>query len=204
MNDMNLLKCNNGHFYDADKYNSCPHCNSANDSVTVAMNPPGSYGDDMVTVAHKEPEENSVTVPGKRTSVTFFEDNPTISIYGSKAGAEPVVGWLVCIEGSNFGQSFPLKTGRNFVGRSLSMDVVLDQDFSVSRERHAIFIYEPKEKIFFAQPGDSRELFYLNEKVVLSNEVISAYDVVQIGSTKLMFVPFCTEKFSWGDLPHLK
>ena len=23
---MNLIKCSNGHFYDADKCNECPHC----------------------------------------------------------------------------------------------------------------------------------------------------------------------------------
>ena len=38
---MNLKRCNNGHFYDADKFTSCPHCNptvSASE-VTVAMSP---------------------------------------------------------------------------------------------------------------------------------------------------------------------
>ena len=26
---MNLKKCSNGHFYDAEKFDSCPHCNKS-------------------------------------------------------------------------------------------------------------------------------------------------------------------------------
>ena len=37
---MNLTKCSNGHYYDADKYPSCPHCNKNadnDDKMTVMM-----------------------------------------------------------------------------------------------------------------------------------------------------------------------
>lgn len=38
---MNLTKCSKGHYYDGDKYSSCPFCSgtgagSAGDSVTIA------------------------------------------------------------------------------------------------------------------------------------------------------------------------
>ena len=79
------------------------------------------------------------------------------------------------------------------------MDVCLIGDLSVSRERHAIVIYEPKTKIFIAQAGDSHELFYLNDKVVLNNEALSAYDVLTVGNEKLIFIPLCGEKFCWED-----
>lgn len=34
---MNLQKCANGHFYDADKYQTCPHCqtNDSDDPKTI-------------------------------------------------------------------------------------------------------------------------------------------------------------------------
>lgn len=110
-----------------------------------------------------------------------------------------MVGWLTCTEGEYYGQSFTLKSGRNFIGRNPGMDVVLSGDLSVSRDRHAVVIYEPKTKIFIAQPGDSHELFYLNDKVVLNNEVLSPYDVLTIGNEKLLFIPLCGEKFCWED-----
>lgn len=202
---MNLTKCSNGHFYDADKFQSCPHCGGGagasviGDSVTVNMSQ--SSQNDMVTESRSAAEPVGTMAPRPAYTPTAQEDDmKTISFYKTSMGTEPVVGWLVCLSGECSGQSYQLKSGRNFVGRSASMDIILDKDASVSRERHAVIIYEPKERIFIAQPGESRELFYLNDKVVLSNEIIKANDVFFIGSTKLMFIPFCSKVFSWEDL----
>ena len=107
--------------------------------------------------------------------------------------------WLVEITGEEAGTSFELRTGKNFIGRGEKMDVVLKGDKSVSRERHAIILYEPKLRQFMVQPGESRELFYLNGNVVLNTEIVKAYDRINIGATELMFVPFCGENFSWDD-----
>ena len=70
---------------------------------------------------------------------------------------------------------------------------------SVSREKHAVITYVPKQKFFLAQPGESRELFYVNDKVVLENVNLNAKDILEIGRSKFMFVPLCGEKFSWDD-----
>lgn len=218
---MNLTRCNNGHFYDADKYASCPHCNSSvqpvDDGVTVNLtgNPGGMAteafdNDNSSTIALTDAIDmtegsggGAAAGPGaaSMTGSSFgqFDEGKTISFYNDTMGVEPVVGWMVCLNGSHFGESFPLKSGRNFIGRSSRMDIILDSDNAVSRERHAIIIYEPKSRIFIAQPGDSRELFYLNDKVVLNNEQIKAYDRFTIGKTELLFVPLCGEDFTWDD-----
>ena len=210
---MNLKRCNNGHFYDADKFETCPYCNptvSASE-LTVAMDQAQMYGDtsdfdeeegktvslqDAVSAAVSAPEPAAPAAAAARD----LDDSKTVSYYAQSMGSDPVVGWLVCIEGSYFGESFKLKSGRNFIGRSSSMDVALTGDNSVSRERHAVVIYEPKSRIFIAQPGDSRELFYLNDEVVLNNEKLKNYDVLTIGNLKLMLVALCGEHFSWDDV----
>ena len=112
---------------------------------------------------------------------------------------DPVVGWLVCIKGDAFGSSFVLKSGKNFIGRDRKMDVALTGDKSVSRECHAIVIYDPRSRMFLVQPGTSRELFYLNDKVVLGVEAIGSHDILAIGKTELMFIPCCGESFCWED-----
>ena len=44
---MNLKRCENGHFYDADKFASCPHCaqpaggNGSSPTVALEMSPAG-------------------------------------------------------------------------------------------------------------------------------------------------------------------
>ena len=37
----------------------------------------------------------------------------------------PVVGWLVCLEGPDRGHDYPLRAGTNAIGRSPSMEVCI-------------------------------------------------------------------------------
>jgi hypothetical protein len=148
---------------------------------------------DAVNAANQAPEMNMGGMG------SMGDEAKTVSFYEDSFGTEPVVGWLVCISGDYYGRSFELKSGRNFIGRSAMNDISLSSDVRVSRERHAIIIYEPVEKCFIAQAGESRELCYLNGKVVLSNSPMKAYDILTVGNEKLMFIPFCGSEFCWED-----
>lgn len=192
---MKLIRCENGHFYDAERFSVCPHCNP--DAAKAAPQP-----NRAPAFTEEKKEVAPASTPAQRLDdiVNEAKDSEdlekTIGYFG-EISFEPVVGWLVAIEGKHFGEDFKLKTGRNFVGRSPGMDVQLAQDGSVSRERHAIVLYEPKNNIFLVQPGDSKELFYLNDSVVLSPEKLQSGDILSIGNTKLLFIPCCTDKFNW-------
>lgn len=212
---MNLRRCENGHFYDADKFEACPHCSGLGGDTDVTMNfkagPEAAIAEDMTEVFAMDSDSRfqegpantgslleAVNVAMTRGKNQMEDDSKTIGIY-SNFGKEPVVGWLVCIEGKTFGQSYSLKTGRNFIGRNPGMDVCLREDISVSRDRHAIVLYEPKRREFIAQAGDSRELFYVNDDVVLMPRKLNRHDILSVGNTKLMFFPCCDETFSWDD-----
>lgn len=197
---MNLTRCENGHFYDAERFDSCPHCNQAsvstvlqdeegNKEYTMPLNPPADAANGLDALK-KEITDVKETEDGSQATIGYFGEVST----------EPVVGWLVAIEGSNFGEDFKLKSGRNFIGRSTEMDVALTGDSSISRDKHAIILYEPKGNVFLVQPGDAKELFYLNDKVVLTATEINAYDILSLGGTKLLFVPCCSEKFNWDSV----
>lgn len=190
---MNLTRCENGHFYDADRFDSCPHCNQTSIS-TVLQN---EEGGSEYTMPIETPQ--SVTPTPMPAVVTEDVSQVTIGYFGD-IPSEPVVGWLVAIEGAHFGADFKLKTGRNFIGRSKGMDVALSEDPSISREKHAIVLYEPKSNVFLVQPGDAKELCYLNDKVVLTATEINAYDVLSLGATKLLFIPCCSDKFNWDSV----
>ena len=201
---MNLTRCENGHFYDAERFDTCPHCNQTSVSTvmqdpdggdklyTMPLNPPPPPppADPVISKLGSEVENAKSTDDGAQKTVGYFGDIAT----------EPVVGWLVSIGGSNFGEGFKLKSGRNFIGRSTAMDVALTDDSSISREKHAIILYEPKSNVFLVQPGDAKELFYLNEKVVLAATEINAYDILSLGGTKLLFIPCCSDKFNWDSV----
>lgn len=203
---MNLTRCSEGHFYDADRYASCPHCEQSGGAKTVPLSPPLA---DIPTAAIPS---NGPTVKlstagandnnnAARTAPADMDDiGKTVGIFSTpKKGKEPVTGWLVCTEGEHYGEDFRIKMGRNFIGRSKTMDIVLANDRSISREKHSIIVYEPKGNIFIIQPGDSKELSYLNDEVILTPKQLKPYDTIKLGATTLVFVPFCTEKFVWKE-----
>ena len=192
---MNLQKCGNGHFYDADKFQTCPHCQQlSDDQKTVGMTMPNEQSPVTPTMPQQPLGYTGRNVPN--------DDQKTVGIFqhgisGNK-GTQPVVGWLVGIEGECIGQSFQLREGKNFVGRGEDMDVVIRGDMAVARKRHACVIFEPRAGIFYAQPGESHELFYLNDNVVLNSEILKSHDVITLGETSLMFIPLCGPDFSWA------
>lgn len=195
---MNLTKCSNGHFYDSDTYATCPHCSggAAAENSTVAFEGVQTQGSAAATVDLDTYMGGSDDLGGADP-----DDSKTISIYQSgkmeSPQMSPIVGWLVCTKGKFYGQDFRLKSGRNFIGRAANMDVCLAGENTVSRDRHATVIHEPRKNIFIAQPGESRELFYVNGDVVLSSVVLKKNDVIQIGDVQLMLIPCCDDAFQW-------
>ena len=238
---MNLVRCSNGHFYDADKSAQCPHCAAGLGSNPGMAPNPGFGAPNMMnqnfgstseeTVAYESgatgeygyttedtdagqsinsafnpqqaPQKPDFVKPAPQPQPETYgpEDDDTVTVRWTEGmNKEPVVGWLVGLNGEVAGESFEIRTGKNFIGRADNMDIVIKGDKRVSRNKHAIIIYEPKNKMFMVQPGESRELFYLNGNVVLNTEKIGTYDKLYLGETELMFIPLCGENFSWDEI----
>ncbi|MCD7814321.1 MAG: FHA domain-containing protein [Lachnospiraceae bacterium] len=114
------------------------------------------------------------------------------------------VGWLVCVEGEDFGKSFPLKEGTNTLGRAGNMDVVIAGDRAVSRINHALITYEESERSFLAQTGSAMKPVYVNDEIALLPMQMKARDLLCVGDTTLMLIPCCDESFSWDSLERKK
>ena len=112
---------------------------------------------------------------------------------------DPVVGWLVSIKGPQKGQSFPIVSGKNSIGRNTTNSIVIANDEKVSRESHAYVIYEPKKRAFYIQPGDGRGLLYLNDEMLMTPSPLNKQDRIELGASILILVPLCGEDFSWED-----
>ena len=79
------------------------------------------------------------------------------------------------------------------------MDIKLTGENTVSRDKHAIVLYEPNQRIFLAQMGESHELVYLNGNLLMSNAQMKAYDRLQLGDAEMMLIPCCGETFDWQE-----
>ena len=85
----------------------------------------------------------------------------------------------------------------NSIGRNDSNRIALTRDMTVSREKHATVIYDPKNVKFFVKPGEGNELSYLNDDCLFGISPLSKGDVVTLGGCKLLFIPLCGEDFQW-------
>lgn len=211
---MTLVKCPNGHYYDSSRFgNNCPHCGMSGaasigaDQTTVPLNipdapQPANAVTEPLTVSQPVVSQPVVSQPANVTLPIVSDDDRTLPVTadmldGMAEKPAPVVGWLVCTDGVNKGTDYRLHQGRNFIGRSPEMDVCILGDNTVSRSSHAIVVYDPRSNVYLAQPGSSKELFYVNDKLVLNPIELKAMDLLNIGDTKLMFVPLCGEQFHW-------
>jgi hypothetical protein len=179
-------------------------------SVSANASEKDSGESDKSESAAAEPEQSRPSLLDAVKKVSANTDEKTISYFSAankkmlssdtpKGPVDPVVGWLVCVSGPHFGDSFSIVSGKNSIGRSTENKIVISGDNTVSRSKHALIIYEPKKRNFYLQPGDGSGLTYLNNDDVFETKIISAKDIIEIGSSKFMFVPLCDESFSWSD-----
>lgn len=110
---------------------------------------------------------------------------------------DPVVGWLVCIEGADQGRDYRLRSGRNVIGRGLQMQVPIGGDPAVLPENHAVVGYEPAHRRFRLIPMAGKEHVAVNGQRVQQPVELQPFDAIAVGKTVLLFVPCCGEHFAW-------
>lgn len=114
--------------------------------------------------------------------------------------ADPVVGWLVIVEGPGRGHFVRLGYGWNSIGRGKQYRVCLDYgDLRISgQNEHARVNYEPRERKFVFIHQQGKTTSYVGGKPVYGPTEIAPGDVIQVGDTHLRFVPLCGEDFDWN------
>ena len=151
---------------------------------------------DAVKQASASSEEKTMSY---FSTVTSGGDASKESQSSSNRPVDPVVGWLICIRGEHFGESFNIGAGMNSIGRNETNRIVLNRDQFVSREKHAFITYEPKHRKFYVKPGDSSGLTYLNDQYITETKPIAERDIIELGKSKFIFIPLCCDSFTWED-----
>ncbi len=122
--------------------------------------------------------------------------------YESVVRADPVVGWLVVLDGPGKGNFRPIFKGSNTIGRAPSQRVPIDfGDDAISGEKQAFLTYDERKRSYQLVPNLERpNLVYHNDSALVSNVDLKAHDKVMLGRTTLLFVPLCGPDFDWGEL----
>ena len=198
-----LEQCPNGHYYNSALHPTCPICAQGSIPATepspATSAPGGTYMADSPYMAENPgfPRTEPVSVDRSvSTPSTPFQPTMIGGDLNVPGGVEPVVGWLVCVEGPMRGNDYRLHAGYNYIGRELG-DVRISGDQQISRQNHAMVAFDDADGIYYAGPSAGRNLLKVNGKTVLNAVELNRYDIILIGTTKLMFVPLCGEHFSW-------
>lgn len=202
-----IKRCRNGHWYDTSVNKACPHCKQESEKLRIGLN---DIEEDDHTISIAEAgislgeELNAIIGHAAQTPMPGFsddksDDDKTISFgFFGLASTQPVTGWLVCMTGEERGKDYRLHMGKNFVGRSPSMDVALVDDKKISREKHCSVIYEPKGNAFYLS-AEGGNLVYLNHELLESSKELKEDDRITIGDTTLTFIPFSRGERKWEE-----
>jgi hypothetical protein len=180
--DMAMKRCPSGHYFDSTKTSSCPLCEPVS-AVPAADASPGQGSAAAAKIQEAAPAQP-------------VQMQHTVGFMMRQEGIDPTVGWLVCIEGPERGKDYRIRSERNFIGRSATMNISVN-DESISRENHACISFSPLKGIFKIQPGESRGMVYRNDEDVLGPVELNAGDKITIGSSRFIFVPFAGTYHTW-------
>ena len=224
-------RCENGHFID-ESWDLCPYCPADSSEPDVPLvrpsraaqaepravaappppvavprreAPPTPQVPPMERAAQAAPQPVPPTAP---MSVVERNSGPmerTVAVQrldGIAQAKRYVVGWLVGLNGSVRGEAYPVRIGRNVLGRDKRSDIVVNDDQASSH--HADLVFRPEERRYILMDHNSTNGTYVNESEVEPRRDLAGKDVIRIGSHKFLFMPLCHEGFYWDDEGALK
>jgi hypothetical protein len=146
----------------------------------------------VVRAAKQQPE------PASRTTLVRGKMQVTRGGFDQ----DPVVGWLVVVGGSGIGQFRPIFEGNNSMGRSANNRIAIDfGDDAISSDEQAYIRYDSADRSFLFVPNLAKtNVVSVNDKRPTGAVELSQMDVITMGRTQLVFVPFCGPEFDWSAL----
>lgn len=111
--------------------------------------------------------------------------------------ANPVVGWLAIVAGPGRGEVLPLGYGVNDIGRGAGARIRLDYGDAAlaSSGNQAAIIYSARSRRFYLQSVAADA--WLDGRPVRESVELTGGEMLQLGQTRLRFVPLCGPAFDW-------
>ena len=197
---MRMVTCNNGHYYDQEKNATCPYC-ANNSGIDVATKQTVFQGvdEEEKTALYNSPSSSDDEKTVYHSPSSNASNDP---VQNEQSSSAPILlsGWLAIISEAGKGTSYTLTFGMNTIGRGEENHISIQNgDSSISREKHALIIYDYANNLFFIKHGDGQFLSYVNGEVLLDTRQLKANDRIKVGSTELIFIPLCSDEFKWED-----
>lgn len=211
-------RCENGHIID-ENWDLCPYCPVVSSKEIPVIVPNRSRAGEGAEPSGARPRSGVVPrevpkpthePPRSPTAVRIESPAPTPERTVSSAKIDPsqlaarryVVGWLIGITGSVRGESYPIRIGRNILGRDRKSDIVIHDEQASAH--HADLVFRLDEKRFILMDHNSTNGTYVNEEEIEPRRDLQPRDEIRIASQKFLFFPLCSDTFCWDDEGQLK
>jgi hypothetical protein len=193
-------RCDNGHFID-ESWDICPYCPAQLESAEIPIVRPSRF---------EGPRNGDHSLPASERRAGGLVPAPlpidrTVTVNKLDSQAPPkryVVGWLVGLSGSVRGESFPVRMGRNVLGRDHRSDISINDDQASSH--HADLVFRPDERRFILMDHNSTNGTFVNDSEIEPRRDLQRDDVIRIGSHRFLFMPLCQNGTYWDDEGVLK
>jgi hypothetical protein len=175
---------------------------AADAALTPGTPKPNNPADATIVNRPAKSAASPAPMPPQKTQLVRGAQKPVRSDFA----ADPVVGWLVIIGGPGLGAYRPIFEGNNTIGRNASQRIPIDfGDDAISAEEQAFLRYDSADRQFLLVPNLAKtNVIAVNEAKPTAAVKLAAMDVITMGRTQLVFVPFCGNDFDWSELAGLK
>ena len=182
-------------------------------SVTAAEAAREAKGASAARAEATEPDDHPVTKVARAAGRGAPKDASRTQLIRGKISVkradffqDPVVGWLVVVGGLGLGAFRPIFEGNNTVGRAKSQRIPIDfGDETISSEEQAYLRYDSVDRKFLLVPNLSKtNIVAVNDKKPTGATELAPMDLITMGRTQLVFVPFCGSEFDWAELQDMK
>jgi hypothetical protein len=163
----------------------------------------------LTGTANGKDDDNTRIIDSSKTKLVRKSSPQNVSGGAGNLGGpgssmeDPVVGWLVVVDGPGKGSMVCIGEQDNRIGRGGGGDVsrvcLNFGDGGISRGNAFVLRYDPKKRRFKILPGEGANIVYLNDEDLDSPKNLNSRDIIEVSETKLCFIPFCGEEFDWAD-----
>jgi len=202
-------RCDNGHFID-ESWDLCPYCPASRSEPPVVRPRKADAADEQEQGEEKRPplkfpepaSRPEIIVPRRAEALPTARPDRTVTVGKAEAaaalsGPRYVVAWLVGLSDGIKGESFPVRSGRNILGRDRKSDIYVNDDQASSH--HADLVFRPDERRFIIMDHNSTNGTYVNEREIEPRRDLGIRDIIRIGTHRYLFFPLCGESWSWDN-----
>jgi len=197
-------RCDNGHFID-EAWDICPYCpQEASEPEVAVVRPTRAPESAAAAAVRQSPSTRAGAAPALQVQSPPPQERTVAASRFEQGSSQKryVVGWLIGLNGTSRGESYPVRMGRNVMGRDRRSDVIIIDDQASSH--HADLVFRPEERRFILMDHNSTNGTYVNETEIEPRRDLVDKDIIRIGSHRFLFMSLCHDGFHWDDEGLLK